>query len=84
LQCNLGVFGAAARGHLREAGYLAEIPFERRRDGAGNGLRGALIGEKYLRYVPNTDHSLKGSDAGDSILAFYHSIAAGQPRLKLS
>jgi PhoPQ-activated pathogenicity-related protein len=25
----------------------------------------ALIGEKYLRYVPNTDHSLKGSDARD-------------------
>jgi len=22
----------------------------------------ALVGEKYLRYVPNTDHSLKGSD----------------------
>jgi PhoPQ-activated pathogenicity-related protein len=32
--------------------------------------------EKYLRYVPNTDHSLKGSyqDAAESALAFYQSI----------
>ena len=41
---------------------------------------GALIGEKYLRYVPNTDHSLKGSDVRESVLAFYHAIVAGQPR----
>ena len=35
-----------------------------------------LGGEKYLRYVPNTDHSLKGSyeDAAESALAFYQSI----------
>jgi len=33
-----------------------------------------LPGEKYLRYVPNADHSLRGSDAQDSILAFYNSI----------
>ena len=33
-----------------------------------------LQGVKYLRYVPNTNHSLGGSDAGDSILAFYQSI----------
>jgi PhoPQ-activated pathogenicity-related protein len=44
----------------------------------------ALIGEKYLRYVPNTDHSLKGSDARESMLAFYHAIGAGQPRPKFS
>ena len=44
----------------------------------------ALIGEKYLRYVPNTDHSLKGSDARESVMAFYHAIAAGQPRPKFS
>src|SRR5205085_12689155 len=44
----------------------------------------ALIGEKYLRYVPNTDHSLKGSDARESMLAFYHAIAAVQPRPKFS
>jgi PhoPQ-activated pathogenicity-related protein len=44
----------------------------------------ALIGEKYLRYVPNTDHSLKGSDARESVLAFYHAIVAGQPRPNFS
>ena len=44
----------------------------------------ALIGEKYLRYVPNTDHSLKGSDARESMLAFYYAIGAGQPRPKFS
>jgi PhoPQ-activated pathogenicity-related protein len=30
-----------------------------------------LPGIKYLRYVPNTDHSLRGSDATQSLLAFY-------------
>jgi PhoPQ-activated pathogenicity-related protein len=45
---------------------------------------GALIGEKYLRYVPNTDHSLKGSDARESVLAFYDAIVAGQPRPQFS
>src|SRR5262249_32037440 len=40
----------------------------------------ALIVEKYLRYVPNTDHSLKGSDARESILAFYDAIIADAPR----
>jgi PhoPQ-activated pathogenicity-related protein len=44
----------------------------------------ALIGEKYVRYVPNTDHSLKGSDARESVLAFYHAIVAGQPRPRFS
>ena len=44
----------------------------------------ALIGEKYLRYVPNTDHSLKGSDARESMLAFYHAIGAGEPCPKFS
>src|ERR1700693_2674670 len=43
-----------------------------------------LPGEKYLRYVPNTDHSLKGTDARESMLAFYHAIGAGQPRPKFS
>jgi PhoPQ-activated pathogenicity-related protein len=33
-----------------------------------------LPGVKYLRYVPNTNHSLKGSDARQSILAFYQAI----------
>jgi PhoPQ-activated pathogenicity-related protein len=33
-----------------------------------------LEGPKFLRYVPNADHSLRGSDASDSILAFYQSV----------
>jgi len=43
-----------------------------------------LPGEKYLRYVPNTDHSLDGSDAGDSLLAYYYAILAGIPRPQFS
>jgi len=39
-----------------------------------------LPGETYLRYVPNTDHSLKGSDAAESALAFYLSIVTQAPR----
>src|SRR5438128_367269 len=44
----------------------------------------ALAGERYLRYVPNTDHSLKGSDAPESAFAFYEAIVAGRPRPKFS
>ncbi len=34
-----------------------------------------LKGEKYLRYVPNTDHGVtRRSDAGDSLTAYYDSI----------
>jgi PhoPQ-activated pathogenicity-related protein len=33
-----------------------------------------LPGVKYLRYVPNTDHSLKGSDAYETLLACYHAV----------
>lgn len=39
-----------------------------------------LKGEKYLRYVPNTDHSLKGSDVWQTLTAFYHSVLNNQPR----
>ena len=35
-----------------------------------------LRGEKYLRYVPNGDHGLDGTDASESILAFYSLILA--------
>src|SRR5262245_61545436 len=35
---------------------------------------GDLPGPKYLRYVPNADHSLRGSDAQESILAFYQAV----------
>jgi PhoPQ-activated pathogenicity-related protein len=33
-----------------------------------------LVGEKHLRYVPNTEHSLGGSDAAESLIAFVESI----------
>lgn len=39
-----------------------------------------LKGEKYLRYVPNTDHALRESDAGESLAAFYASILTRTPR----
>jgi PhoPQ-activated pathogenicity-related protein len=39
-----------------------------------------LQGEKHLRYVPNTDHSLGKSDALESIHAFYASIVSGTER----
>lgn len=38
-----------------------------------------LKGENLLRYVPNADHGLKGSDAIQSIAAFYHLISTGRP-----
>jgi PhoPQ-activated pathogenicity-related protein len=33
-----------------------------------------LPGVKYLRYVPNADHSLKGSDAYATLEACYHAV----------
>ncbi|HOX03114.1 MAG TPA: PhoPQ-activated pathogenicity-related family protein [Candidatus Paceibacterota bacterium] len=33
-----------------------------------------LPGVKYLRYVPNTDHSLKNSDAFETLAACYHAV----------
>jgi PhoPQ-activated pathogenicity-related protein len=33
-----------------------------------------LKGPKYLRYVPNADHSMKGTDALQSLLSFYDAI----------
>lgn len=43
-----------------------------------------LPGEKYLRYVPNTDHGLGGSDAPQSFAAWYASIVYDKPRPKFS
>jgi PhoPQ-activated pathogenicity-related protein len=43
-----------------------------------------LKGEKYLRYVPNSDHSLKKSDAYQGLAAFYLSIIEGTPRPRFS
>ena len=37
-----------------------------------------LRGDKYLRYVPNADHSLDGSDAGASLTAFFEAIVNDQ------
>jgi PhoPQ-activated pathogenicity-related protein len=43
-----------------------------------------LKGEKHLRYVPNADHSLRGSDALESIIAFYRLVLAGRERPRYS
>jgi PhoPQ-activated pathogenicity-related protein len=43
-----------------------------------------LPGEKLLRYVPNTDHSLKTLDAATSMIAYYQMLIAGKARPKLS
>src|SRR6266404_964100 len=37
-----------------------------------------LPGPKYIRYVPNTDHSMRGSDAWETVQAFYEGILAGK------
>ncbi len=43
-----------------------------------------LVGEKYLRYVPNTKHSLKGSDAIESLLSYFQALIAGTSRPQFS
>jgi PhoPQ-activated pathogenicity-related protein len=43
-----------------------------------------LQGPKYLRYVPNVNHSLAGSDAAESVLAFYQAVLKGTPLPKFS
>jgi PhoPQ-activated pathogenicity-related protein len=43
-----------------------------------------IPGEKYLRYVENAKHNLQGSDAGESLLAFYYSVVNDTPRPKYS
>ncbi|HTL18799.1 MAG TPA: PhoPQ-activated pathogenicity-related family protein [Patescibacteria group bacterium] len=43
-----------------------------------------LPGVKYMRYVPNADHSLKGSDARQSLFSFYNAIIYQQPLPQLS
>ena len=43
-----------------------------------------LPGTKYLRYVPNTDHSLKNSDAAETLLACYHAILNQTPLPRFS
>ena len=43
-----------------------------------------LKGEKYLRYVPNSNHSLKDTDAIESIIAFHDTVRRGAARPKFS
>jgi PhoPQ-activated pathogenicity-related protein len=43
-----------------------------------------LPGEKYLRYVPNTDHSLRNSDARQSLTAFYDAVIHNRPLPKFT
>jgi PhoPQ-activated pathogenicity-related protein len=43
-----------------------------------------LPGETYLRYVPNAAHSLDGSDALETLLAFYGTVLNGTPRPKFT
>jgi PhoPQ-activated pathogenicity-related protein len=43
-----------------------------------------LQGEKHLRYVPNTKHNLAGTDARESMMAFYQAILEGAPRPRFS
>jgi PhoPQ-activated pathogenicity-related protein len=40
----------------------------------------ALPGEKYLRYIPNADHGLKGTDVRESVVSFYDTVLKGTPR----
>ncbi len=45
---------------------------------------GDLRGEKLLRYVPNAKHDLGGSDAQESMLAFYQSVLDGGKRPRMT
>ena len=44
----------------------------------------ALLGEKHLCYVPNADHSLKGSNAIETLASFHFAIANDVPRPEFS
>lgn len=43
-----------------------------------------LLDRKYLRYVPNTDHSLSNSDGGESIAAFHYAITRNRELPEIS
>lgn len=43
-----------------------------------------LPGEKYIRYVPNTDHGLGGSDAPESLMVFLKSVLTNSKRPKFT
>lgn len=42
-----------------------------------------LVGDKHLCYVPNASHSLSGTRAKDSLLAFYDAVIHDRPRPKI-
>jgi PhoPQ-activated pathogenicity-related protein len=39
-----------------------------------------LEGEKHLRYIPNTDHSMRGTDVAETFAAFYDAVRKDVPR----
>lgn len=39
-----------------------------------------LKGEKHVRYVPNTDHSMRESDVIETLISFYQSVVLEAPR----
>jgi PhoPQ-activated pathogenicity-related protein len=39
-----------------------------------------MPGEKYLRFVPNTDHSMQSSDALVDLIAWFNAVTQNQPR----
>ncbi len=43
-----------------------------------------LPAEKHLRYVPNSDHSLRDTDAISSLIAFYNAVVTGRARPEFS
>jgi PhoPQ-activated pathogenicity-related protein len=43
-----------------------------------------LKGEKHLRYVPNTNHGLRGTEKAETLAAFYEGILSGRPRPRFS
>lgn len=43
-----------------------------------------LVGEKYIRYIPNAEHSLKDTDALAGLVGWYSSILNDKPRPKFS
>jgi PhoPQ-activated pathogenicity-related protein len=43
-----------------------------------------LPGETLLRMVPNADHGMRGTDAAETLLAFYGTVITGTPRPRYS
>src|SRR6187200_2242464 len=43
-----------------------------------------LKGEKYLRYVPNSEHSMRGTDAFENVQAYYDAFLNGRSRPKVA